>query len=311
MARYKRKKKDDIPEAIFSILIALAILASFSVPFREVMFFFLKIIVFIAIIAGVVAVIYKIKKANDAGRPGYDLNPSPKSWRPVTTGTTNAVEKELDHSSLPTSCASSAEWSLGSIKKTGSVEWSMDLLRELEWKRFETICTEYLKSIGYDAKETRIGPDGGVDIIVNKEGQEKPLAIVQCKAWNKYNVGVKPIRELFGLMAAERVINGMFITTGDYSAEAREFAKGKNLRLITGERLLEVIKQLPVERKERLLSLAREGDYTTPTCPRCGTKMTIRESSKGRNAGNKFWGCLYYPRCRSTLVYKQKQRDIS
>lgn len=305
MARYKRKKKDDIPREIFSILLALAILASFSLPLREGMLFFLKIIAFIAIIAGVVAVIYKIKKANDSGRSGYDSNPSHKSWRPTATGIANAVEKELHHSSLPPSCAASSEWALGNVKKARPVEWSMGLLRELEWKRFETICTEYLKSIGYDAKETRIGADGGVDIIVNKGGADKPLAIVQCKAWNKYNVGVKPIRELFGLMAAERVINGMFITTGDYTAEAREFANGKNLRLITGERLLEVIKKLPVERKDRLLSIATEGDYMTPTCPRCGTKMTIRENSKGRNAGNKFWGCLYYPRCRSTLVYKQ------
>ena len=201
-------------------------------------------------------------------------------------------------------CAASADWAMGSVKMSAPVVWTLDLLISLEWKRFETVCNEYLKEIGYDARETRIGADGGVDIVVHKNGMEKPLAIVQCKAWSKQKVGVKPVRELFGLMAAEQVINGMFITTGDYTNEALEFAKGKNLKLITGRRLLEVIRKLPPERRVRLLSLATEGDFTTPTCPRCGIKMTVRQSSKGTRCRGEVLGLRKFPKCRSTLVFK-------
>ena len=185
---------------------------------------------------------------------------------------------------------------------TSPQAWSLDVLVSLEWKRFETVCAEYFRLIGYDPKETRIGADGGVDIWVYKQGNEKPFGIVQCKAWSTYKVGIKPIRELFGVMAAEGVNNGMFITSGEFTKEALEFAEGKRLRLISGEIFLDYIGKLPPEKQKDLLDLALEGDYGTPTCPQCGIKMTLR---RAKGSGKEFWGCLRYPRCKATLVFKQ------
>lgn len=34
------------------------------------------------------------------------------------------------------------------------------------------------------------------------------------------------------------------------------------------------------------------------SCPKCGSKMILRTSTKGSNAGNKFWGCSSFPKCR-------------
>lgn len=198
------------------------------------------------------------------------------------------------------------DWTFAAPEETKPTEWSLAVLTCLEWKRFETVCAEYLRLIGHNANETRIGADGGVDIIVHKEGQEKPVAIVQCKAWNTYKVGVKPVRELFGLMAAERITNGIFITSGEFTSEAKDFAQGKRLKLIDGVKLLNAIQQLSVEKQAQLLAVALGGDYTTPTCPKCGIKMILRTGQKGRSSGNKFWGCANYPRCRSTLVYSDK-----
>nr|WP_245218064.1 topoisomerase DNA-binding C4 zinc finger domain-containing protein [Ruegeria sp. HKCCE3926] len=39
---------------------------------------------------------------------------------------------------------------------------------------------------------------------------------------------------------------------------------------------------------------------TTPNCPACGSRMVRRTAKKGPNAGNKFWGCSRFPRCRGT-----------
>ena len=33
-------------------------------------------------------------------------------------------------------------------------------------------------------------------------------------------------------------------------------------------------------------------------CPRCGEKMVLRVAKKGNNAGNKFYGCSAFPKCR-------------
>lgn len=298
MARYRRRKKN-FAEEISGLAIIFLVAASYSVSFRKSLISFLLIAFFLAVVVAAVFILYKVMRSKTVK---YEIEKQEPPSRKVSTDRPlNKLEKDCEKS---TPYPASAESVMGIVKRFAPVVWTLDLLISLEWKRFETVCTEYLRELGYDASETRIGADGGVDIVVHKNGIEKPLAIVQCKAWSKQKVGVKPVRELYGLMAAEQVKNGMFITTGDYTNEALEFAKGKNLKLITGRRLLEVIKDLPPERRERLLSLATEDDFTTPTCPRCGIKMTVRNSSKGRSAGGKFWGCLNYPRCRSTLVFK-------
>lgn len=182
--------------------------------------------------------------------------------------------------------------------------WDISILKEIEWKRFEQICTEYLRMAGYVAQETKVGADGGVDIHVRKPGEENFKGIVQCKAWNTYKVGVKPIRELFGIMAADRISTGIFITSGEFTSEAEEFAKGK-INLVWGEKFINLIKKLPEDNQKQLLDVALDGDYRTPTCPQCDIKMVLRESKNGKNAGGQFWGCVKYPRCRQTLICKE------
>ena len=232
---------------------------------------------------------------------GYDAQvrqvtvkaPNRTTYRPPDPPVLSRNDAEKDHSHEWESCYPPQP------EKTH--EWSAQVLNSLEWKRFETVCVEYFRMTGYDPKETRIGADGGVDIWVYKPGSEKPFGIVQCKAWTTYKVGIKSVRELFGVMAAEGVGRGMFITSGEFTSEALEFAAGKSLRLISGNMFLDFIGKLPVEKQQELLSLALEGDYRTPTCPRCGIKMTLRE---GKGSGRDFWGCLRFPRCKATLVYK-------
>ncbi|MCE1226246.1 MAG: restriction endonuclease [Geobacteraceae bacterium] len=181
---------------------------------------------------------------------------------------------------------------------------SQQLLNDIEWKRFETLCAAAIRELGLDPKETQYGPDGGIDIIVHKTGTDGPVGIVQCKAGEDRVIGVKPVRELLGVMTHGDYKQGMFMTTGGYTQEAIDFAKGK-LTLVTGEMLINKINSMPQDKLQRLMNLAFDGDYTTPTCPKCGVKMVLRQASTGRNAGASFWGCMNYPRCRQTLRGKE------
>lgn len=38
-----------------------------------------------------------------------------------------------------------------------------------------------------------------------------------------------------------------------------------------------------------------------PPCPKCGATMVLRTAKQGANAGNQFFGCPNFPRCRSIL----------
>jgi restriction system protein len=177
--------------------------------------------------------------------------------------------------------------------------WSLAALRALEWKRFELLCAKYYEAVGFKSETLRCGADGGIDIKLYKIDPAKPLAIAQCKAWNSQPVGVKEVRELLGVMVHEKVGRGIFITTGSYTSDAKEFGDSNPIQLLDGEAFLKKIQELGEGGQASLLQFALDGDYSTPSCASCGIKMVRREGRKGA-----FWGCLNFPKCRSTFAIK-------
>lgn len=175
--------------------------------------------------------------------------------------------------------------------------WSFDVIHRMDWKRFEDLCCEFYREKGIRADTTTLGADGGVDIRLCQDATDpvRCTAVVQCKAWNQAT-GVKPIRELRGVMAHEGIAKAFFMAPAGFTTEARAFATANRITLIDGTLFLAMLTRLPEVAQMRLLAFATEGQWTTPSCPSCGVKMTPREGSRG-----KFWGCVGYPRCRSTL----------
>lgn len=172
-------------------------------------------------------------------------------------------------------------------------EWSLEVLRSIEWKRFEELCAEIYKLRGFRTEMQFCGADGGIDIRLFDDRSPSPIAIVQCKAWNTSQVGVRLIRELLGIMVHNKIERGIFITTNDYTQEAINFASQNPITLISGATMIEDISHMPVDARKKLLQFATEGDYTTPTCPSCGIKMVRRSGPRGE-----FWGCKNYPGCK-------------
>jgi restriction system protein len=171
---------------------------------------------------------------------------------------------------------------------------SIDSISNISWKEFEDLVAEAYRRKGYVVTETAGGADGGVDIIL-KKGTEKIL--VQCKQWKMKKVGVKLVRELYGVVIAEGASEGVVISSGIFTREARTFARGKPLELIDGEGLLKMItgvqkKQMPVKSESKDI-----------LCPSCGNSMVIRTAKKGNHAGDKFWGCSSFPKCKGTRPY--------
>jgi len=72
-------------------------------------------------------------------------------------------------------------------------------------------------------------PDGGVDLMLDRQGSR---VVVQCKRWKSAQVGVTLIREFFGVTVAEKAERGIFVTTGTFTPDAVEFARGKPIELV-------------------------------------------------------------------------------
>lgn len=83
-------------------------------------------------------------------------------------------------------------------------------------------------------------PDGGIDLILRKKGE---MVLVQCKHWEAEQVGVKIVRELYGVVAAEGATKGIVVTTGYFTRDAEIFAQGKPLLLIRGNELSRLIEE--------------------------------------------------------------------
>jgi restriction system protein len=183
--------------------------------------------------------------------------------------------------------------------KLDTRKWSPELLKQLEWRRFEEVCAAYYEALGFSARVSGAGADGGVDILLHEQGSERASSIARCRAWDAYRIGVKAVRELRSAMAVARINQGVLLTSGRFTYEAVALAGKENIQLIDGAGLLDKIAALPQEKALALLKFATQGDFVTPTCPACSIKMTSRQSTK---EGRKFWGCRNYPACKQTFA---------
>ena len=179
-----------------------------------------------------------------------------------------------------------------------ATKWTLELLRHLEWRRFEELCTAYFESLGFTTKVTRSRADGSADIALRIEGADTVSVLVHCRAWSAYPIGLKPLQELFAGMAPAGVGEAVLITSGRFTQPAADFAKQHKIELLDGARLLAELAGLVPEKALALLKLATRGDFLTPTCPSCSVKMTSRKST---GEGRAFWGCVNYPSCKQTF----------
>ena len=105
-------------------------------------------------------------------------------------------------------------------------------ITDMTWQEFELLISEAFRHQGYAVMETGGGgADGGVDLVLRK-GTEKFL--VQCKHWRARQIGVAPVRELYGVVAARGASGGFLVTSGQFTENARFFVRSVPIKLIDG-----------------------------------------------------------------------------
>jgi restriction system protein len=177
---------------------------------------------------------------------------------------------------------------------------SVNTIRSLSWRDFELLVGEAFRIKGYSVTETGGGgADGGIDLMLKKNGE---VFLVQCKQWRAFKVSVNIVRELFGVMAAQGATGGFVVTSGVFTDEAHSFAKGRNIVLIDGAELTDMISHVQSPRFGQTHTESQQKSSFTDQhqilCPVCGGSMVRRTAKKGLNSGNEFWGCAQFPRCR-------------
>ncbi len=172
----------------------------------------------------------------------------------------------------------------------------VEQLRSIDWFQFEKLLGHIYQKQGYSV--TRRGganPDGGIDLIIQKNGQ---CAAVQCKQWKAWNVGVKTVREFLGALTDAGIQKGKLITLRGYTGEARQLAEKHGIEIVNETVLTQMIESTDARFDPEVLELLHD---MRKFCPKCEREMVIRVAGRGPNPGSQFWGCSGYPNCHFTL----------
>ena len=172
----------------------------------------------------------------------------------------------------------------------------LEQLRSIDWFQFEQLVALVYRKQGY-AVNRRGGanPDGGIDLVIEKNGTR---TAIQCKHWKTWNVGVKAVREFLGALTDAGIQRGMFVTLGGYTGDAKHLADKHRIEFLDETGLAKMLEATDARSDPAALEILRD---SRKLCPKCEREMVLRTASKGPGAGERFWGCSGYPRCRFTL----------
>ncbi len=95
-----------------------------------------------------------------------------------------------------------------------------------------------------------------------------------------------------------------------YGSGFIRFIKSKMQQVLSESDVAEIIDKIENNRLARSFDTSRvhvqnvreiikeKQNNRTPSCPKCGGVMALREVKKGPDAGKEFWGCKRFPGCR-------------
>ena len=113
-------------------------------------------------------------------------------------------------------------------------------------------------------------------------------------------MGVGKVRELFGVVNAERADSGILVTSGNVTQAGKQFARRNGIQVVEGRELEKLIRSVQPALSRNASTAAPAGD---PSCPSCQSPMVRRVARRGPRKGQPFWGCSRYPTCRGIVDF--------
>lgn len=135
--------------------------------------------------------------------------------------------------------------------KNQTCEELLEVIKSSSPQFFEKLVVQVIVSLGYGGSLQEAGQaigksgDGGVDGVIKEDRLGLELIYLQAKLKkdDKYNVGRPDIQKFYGALQGKQAKKGIFITTTDFSNEAREYLKviDKKIILLNGKELIELM----------------------------------------------------------------------
>jgi|APAga8741244001_1050109.scaffolds.fasta_scaffold07049_6 restriction system protein len=161
--------------------------------------------------------------------------------------------------------------------------------------QFEYYLAALFKALGYKVEVTKATGDFGADLILKNE-QEK--IVVQAKRYSS-KISNKAIQEIYTSMSHYNATSAWVVTNNFFTKPAIELANSTGVKLVDRKDLIDLIIKV---NPSGVPSAKEVREQVTPKqmhCPKCDSKMVLREGSYG-----KFYGCSKYPKCNGKRDYK-------
>lgn len=145
----------------------------------------------------------------------------------------------------------------------------LSVVYEMNPSKFEQLIVDLLLAMGYGGGDRSMGErigksgDGGIDGIINEDALGLDAVYVQAKRYAPDSkVGRPALQAFVGSLTGEGASKGVFVTTSDFSKEARDYLNKVQHRivLINGDRLARLMIQHEVGVRARKAYVLRSID---------------------------------------------------
>ncbi len=130
-------------------------------------------------------------------------------------------------------------------------------LHKLTGSEFEELIESLFRDDGYEVQRRGRSGDDGIDLIIK---MSTSTDVVQCMRW-KSDIRSPVVHDFYGAMMHADARHGFIVTTADFSVNARAFARGKPISLISGQDLVRWIDRRYSARVEADDARSNEWEY--------------------------------------------------
>ncbi|HWD19252.1 MAG TPA: restriction endonuclease [Verrucomicrobiae bacterium] len=174
----------------------------------------------------------------------------------------------------------------------------VEKLRGADWLQLEKVVSEIYVQLGCATwRQANSEGENNFSLVIER-GSHK--AAVMCKPWKNAEIASPEIIEFSTELKRAGMSHGVLVSLRQGTLPALQVAEALGIEIVNETGLLQLMAGCGERlRGECLAILESDAKY----CPSCDHQMLLRTATKGLGAGEQFWGCSTYPKCRCSVPH--------
>ena len=118
---------------------------------------------------------------------------------------------------------------------------NLDRASSLTWSQVQNLLRSTFQRRGYTV-EAVANNQAPVDMVLQKGGEK---VFLECRHWQVWEVPDKAVHELAGYASGAGAHHAVMVTSGHFSADARNYAEQRGVELVDGSHLKNFVAGTP------------------------------------------------------------------